>query len=233
MVSALLLAALTSNGVVTVAIDSVPQIRCSATLGCEVRYPMGEVVQKVQVTDPRWQTDVLAFGPTPAGTVKLLPITSLAGDGPFTAELDTTTQTHLYRTILVATNDLVSTAIAYAEPPPKPAPMPIMLPPPPTPAPGSGEALPIDAAMLDWSWTSSGTTPCVAVFAVMGRDQVWCRLHDSTHVVPSAYNESGRARIVLDARVVQDHYLVIQTVDSPIDLEWPNGEHARITRTAP
>jgi hypothetical protein len=207
--------------------DRLPGMPCSTVYGCEIRLLPGETVQQVSVTDPRWQTVVLASGPMPAARIKVLPGPANGGR----AEVDASTNLHSYRVVVTATERATSMLLQY-EPDPTPPPAKVVYLPPPAPVPTPvGEIAALRPSEMDSvAWRSEGGVKCDTVFGVPDRGQVWCYLPASIRKAPAVYHTVGRAHAIVNSRVLRGNLLVIDSLDSPLDAQFGDGTSLTIIR---
>jgi hypothetical protein len=205
-----------------------PALMCSTVYGCTIRLLPGETIQQVQLTDPRWQASVVAPGPLPVATIKILPIASA---GALRSEVDIATNINTYRTVVIATDEAASNLLQY-QPDPTPQPKPfVFVPPAPTPTP-LGEVASIRPDEIQQGWYSKGAPGCQTVFGVLDRGQVWCYLPQGERHAPACYHLSGRTHIPADCRVVRGNILIIETLDTPLSMEFGDGTNFTIDRSA-
>jgi hypothetical protein len=214
----------------------IPLMACSTTYGCQLRLPLGEQLENVVISDPRFQSTVLSTGATTAPVIKILPQLVDADTNsarPLSAEIDVLTNLREYRVALVATSDLMPASIQYSS-----AGRAAVVPIPhdqlnPATESSNAETAPIDPTTMDFGWRSESSTKnvaCVAVFSVAPREQIWCKLPASIITAPTVTYQLGGATVDADVRLLQDNYLVVDTLASPINLAWPNGDKLTIIR---
>lgn len=215
-------------------------VLCSLAYGCEIDLPAGEKLRDVRMIGEGMVAQVVASGDTSTANmgavIEVLPTSefSTAADGamqPVTGRVVILTTRREYNVIVDASetqsvNRLVFTGrqnhgVVIPMPPPTRAVDP--------PTRAAGEALPIDPSQMDFGWRMEGDASmrCVTVFSTRG--QIWCKMPVTLDDVPSAYYDDGKLKAPLNARVVAQHYLVVDSVHSPILLEIGGG-HPRELR---
>lgn len=210
----------------------IPQMQCSTTYGCEVDLPPGETLKNVVISDPRFQGQLLSDGTDTPASYKVLPSLVDAdanSAAPLRAQLDMLTNVREYHVVLVASSRLMPATIAYREPGRVVATVVSST----NQVGGSAEATAVDPKAMDFGWTSKGTNglACVTVFDLAQRGQLWCKLPATVLAGPSVYIMQNGARESADARMIQGNYLVIDTLASPVSLEWPDGRTITISRS--
>ncbi|MHB8213533.1 MAG: hypothetical protein ACYDGW_07820 [Vulcanimicrobiaceae bacterium] len=213
-------------------------LECSTTYGCEIDTPPNETLEAVSVTDQRFQTTVLAKGGATGARVKLLPsVATIPEHGHLAtlrAEVDILTTRKEYRVIVSATRDLSPHILAFVQA--QPAVIytaPVHSAHKTTGGQGNGDlhSTALNLSILDFDWRSQGDNACTATFSIDKYEQLWCKLPASALAAPSAYRVQGRAYIPVNSTILRSGYVVIDGLYSPIQLDWPNGQHAEIIRT--
>lgn len=204
---------------------------CDVTVGCTIETPMGEKILQVHSTDSKMKPEVANDGQFTNGTVNIVPASASTIDGKrevvLASEIDVQTALKTYRVIATANRSGMPHVISFQytpQPPTKPA--------APPPATGTAEYQFLDPRNLDFGYTSHGTATCVTVFVIMPNVQLWCRLHDAETSFPAAYAlRNNTEEFISPPRLVAEHYLVIDTIELPIKLEWGDGRYTIIERT--
>ncbi len=193
----------------------VAELPCSVDLGCEVRLPAGDRVRKVTIGDDRWVVTVVSNGTE--GPPQLVIYPSRDGASAKLTKLDVlvvndnVVPQRSYAVVLTPTDEKLSHRLAFTAPrviaPPAPA---------STPLP---ETVFVDPGKTYYGWHYSGDPMigCVTAFEYLGA--VWCRLPNALLRPPSVYTTLGRSRQPVDSRLVDDQYLVIQSLVGPFDLQ--------------
>jgi len=209
------------------AAHDVPTLACDKTYGCMIATPPFDPIANALSTDSRIELHVLANGATAAGAIKVVPQSDVG------AEVDVTLQDQVCRVAIKVIDTLQSNLFTCPAPPTLQ--VPAIASPPPQPVAqrnrDATEAAALNPSDLDFGYASTGTRPCVAAFAVVSRRQVWCRFHDDTIGAPVAFVQEGRDEVPVGARLLRDHYYVIDDTITPIILHWVDGATTTITRT--
>ncbi len=197
------------------AAKGVALLPCSINLGCEVRLPAGDRVRKVTIGDDRWVITVASDGTEGPAQLVIYPFRDASGAK--LTKLDVlvlnanVVRERSYAVVLTPTDENVSRRLAFTAPrvivPPAPA---------PTPLP---ETVFVDPSKTNYGWHYTGDPMigCVTAFEYLGA--VWCRLPNALLRPPSVYAGLGRSRQPVDSRLVDDQYLVIQSLVGPFDLQ--------------
>jgi len=211
----------------------IPDLSCSTVYGCEVILQVGERLRLASLTDDRWTARVADSGsPTTAPRILIAPTVAdePALDGPgrqtlrtamhvltdrreYVIDLRATGRAEQHRlgftyddapAVVVRRFDPVD--LATSAPTASPAIEP------------QAETPPLDPARMDFGWRVTGDAAlrCVAAFSY--GSQLWCKLPIDQPRVPSAYLVDGPKDLPLNAHVVAERYLVVDSVTGPVDL---------------
>ncbi|MFY9779566.1 MAG: hypothetical protein WAJ85_03525 [Candidatus Baltobacteraceae bacterium] len=192
----------------------VGELTCSVNLGCEVRLPPGDRVEKVTIGDDRWVVTVVSDGTDGPPQLVIYPFRER---GAKATKLDVLVRSQgvdphrSYAVVLTPAQEDLSRRLSFFAPR-----IDVERVAPPTPLP---ETALLDPAKTHYTWRYSGDPAIGCVTAFEYRGEVWCLLPSALLRPPSVHAILGRSRDPVDSRIVDDRYLVIESLVGPFDLQ--------------